>query len=147
MDTSDRHVRARLSWMWVFIMLNMVYADILSFMMAGTLKQIMAGQAGQITITPQFLLLAAVLTEVPIAMVVLSQVLPRRAARWANVIAGIFTIAYVVGLGSAAPHYIFIAGLEIVTCLCIVWSAWRWQGSDERVAARDPLPVRGLEAK
>ena len=62
MDTVDRDVRARLSWMWVFVMLNMIFADIFSFMIAGNLKQIMEGHADQITITPEFLLLQAMPT-------------------------------------------------------------------------------------
>lgn len=127
--------RARLSLLWVFVMLNMIFADILTFMSAESLQQILAGKAGQITITPGFLLLAAVLTEIPIAMVVLSLVLPQRAARWANVVAGAFTIAYIWGLGSAAPHYLFIAGIETVGCILIVWTAWTWRGSAARMPA------------
>ena len=82
MATVATDKRARFSLLWVFVMLNMVYADIPTFMMAGTLKDILAGHVGQIEFTPNFLLLAAVMTEVPIAMVVLSLVLPHRAARW-----------------------------------------------------------------
>ena len=137
MTTVDTDVRARLSWMWVFVMLNMIFADIFSFMSAGALQQIMEGRADQIAITPEFLLLAAVLTEIPIAMVVLSQALPKRASRWTNAVASIFTIAYVVGMGSATPSYIFLAGLEALGCLYIAWLAWSWHGSDERVTARD----------
>ena len=139
MATAVADRRARLSLLWVFVMLNMIFADILSFMSAESLQQLLAGKAGQITITPSFLLLAAVLTEIPIAMVVLSLVLPQRAARWANVVAGAFTIAYVWGLGSAAPHYLFIAGIETVGCLLIVWTAWTWHGSAARVPARELL--------
>jgi hypothetical protein len=127
MLTTFTDTRARLSLLWVFVMLNMIFADILSFMSAGTLSQILEGSAGQIAITPNFLLLAAVMTEVPIAMVVLSLVLPHRAARWANVGAAAFTIAYVIGLGSASPHYIFIAGIETLACVVIVWQAWTWR--------------------
>ncbi len=124
-------------------MLNMIFADIFSFMNAGALKQIMEGRADQIAITPEFLLLAAVLTEIPIAMVVLSQALPRRANRWANIVVGIFTIAYVVGMGSTTPSYIFHAGLETLGCLYIAWLAWSWRGSDEQVmaSARDASPT------
>lgn len=136
MTTTGTHRRTRLSLLWVFVMLNMIFADILSFMNAETLQQFLAGHAGQIAITPGFLLLAAVLTEIPIAMVVLSLVLPQRAARWANVAAGLFTVAYVWGLGSIAPHYIFIAAMETVGCALIVWSAWTWHASDVRVTAR-----------
>jgi hypothetical protein len=130
--------RARLSLLWVFVMLNLLLADVLSFLSADTLKEVLAGHAGQIVITPGFLLLAAALTEVPIAMVVLCLVLPQRAARWANVIAGLFTIVYIWGLGSATPHYVFIAGVETLGCLLIVWSAWTWRRADA------PLPARLL---
>ena len=131
--------RARLSLLWVFVLLNMVYADILSFMSAGTLKDVLAGHAGEIAITPNFLLLAAVMTEVPIAMVVLSLVLPHRAARWANVGAAVFTIAYVIGLGSATPHYVFIAGIETLGCIVIAWQAWKWRVPAESVQAQAVL--------
>jgi hypothetical protein len=137
MATLGADRRVRLSLLWVFVMLNMIFADILSFMSAGTLQQIMAGHADGITITPGLLLLFAVMTEVPIAMVVLSLVLPQRAARWTNVIAALFTIAYVVGLRSNAPHYLFIAGIETLGCILVVWTAWTWRGSEMRVPAGD----------
>lgn len=139
MDMPDNNVRTRLSLVWVFVMLNLVFADVLSFMNAGFLQQIMEGHAEQVTITPAFLLLAAVVTEIPIAMVVLCQILPQRANRWANMIAGVFTIAYVWGGGAlTAPHYVFIASVETLGCLYIAWFAWRQRESGA------PLPARGL---
>jgi len=136
----DTAVRARLSWMWVFIMLNMAYADILAFMDASTLKQFLAGHAEQITITPNFLLLAAVLTEIPLAMVVLSQLLPRNANRWTNIVVSVFTVVYIWGGGALSlPHYVFIAGLETAGCLYIAWTAWRRLGSEERIIAGVPI--------
>lgn len=137
MATTDTKTRTRLSWLWVFVMLNMLLADVLSYLYPGFLAQILDGRAEEIAITPGFLLLAAALCEIPIAMIVLTQVLPHRAARWANVIAGVVTIAYVIGLRSDAPHYLFIAGLETLACAVIVWSAWTWHGLEQRVPARD----------
>jgi Family of unknown function (DUF6326) len=132
----DTAVRTRLSWMWVFVMLNMAYADILGFMDANILMQFLAGHAEQITITPSFLLLAAVLTEIPLAMVVLSQLLPRDANRWTNIAVSVFTVVYIWGGGVLSlPHYIFIASLETAGCLYIAWTAWRRLGSEERVIA------------
>jgi len=119
--------RARLSAAWVFVMLNMVFADILSFMSPGALQQVLAGTAEGSQITPAFLLVAAVVAEVPIAMVLLSLLLPQRTARWANIGAAVVTVAYVLGLGSAAPHYVFIAALETLGCLAIAWWSWTWR--------------------
>jgi hypothetical protein len=137
MATTGIYTRARLSWMWVFVMLNMIFADVLSFMSPGALQQIMAGHAEQITITPRFLLLVAVVTEIPIAMVVLTQVLPHRAARWANLVAGVLTIVYVTAGGSGSAHYIFIAALETLGCVFIVRWAWQWRAEGERVTTRE----------
>jgi hypothetical protein len=125
--------RARLSAAWVFIMLNMVFADILSFMSPGVLQQVLAGTTEGIEITPAFLLVAAVIAEVAIAMVLLSLLLPQRAARWANIGAAAVTVVYVVGMGSASPHYVFLAALETLGCLAIAWWSWTWRPAERSV--------------
>lgn len=137
MAAATTDTRSRLSWMWVFVMLNMIFADILSFMAPGALQQILQGRAEQITITPGLLLVFAIITEIPIAMALASQLLSHRAARWANVIAAVFTALYVIGGGSTTPHYIFIAGLEVLGCALIAWTAWTWRESAESVTARE----------
>ncbi len=119
--------QTRLSTLWVFIMFNMVFADILSFMYPGFLKEVMAGRAGGVQITPGFLLMAAVLTEVPIAMIVLSRVLKQRTNRWANIVAGVITIAYVAGGSSFYPHGIFFTAVQVSCALLIIWYAWKWR--------------------
>ena len=76
-------------------------------------------------------------TEIPIAMVVLSLVLPQRAARLANIVAAVVTIVYVIGGGMlSAPHYVFIAGIETLACVVIAWTAWTWREHRESVPAR-----------
>jgi hypothetical protein len=137
MATTDKDMRMRLSTLWIFVLLNMIYADILSFMSPGVLKMIMSGRAEDIVLTPALLLLFAVMTEVPIAMVLLSRTLPARANRWANIGAAIFTALYVTGLGSATPQYIFIGGLEVLACALIGWSAWKWRPAEERMPVRE----------
>ena len=114
--------------MWVFIMFNMVFADIISFMYPGALKEILTGYAGSIHVTPGFLLAAAVVTEIPIAMIVLSRVLKHGANRWANIVAAVVTVAYVIGGGSLnQSHYLFFAAMQVGCALLIVWSAWTWR--------------------
>ncbi|PKQ37234.1 MAG: hypothetical protein CVT59_08315 [Actinobacteria bacterium HGW-Actinobacteria-1] len=128
-------MQVRLSLLWVFIMFNMVFADILSFMYPGFLSEVMSGHAGGVVITPSFLLLAAVLTEIPIAMIVLSRVLKPRANRWANIVAGVVTIAYVAGGSSTYPHGIFFSVLEVGCALAIIGYAWRWREPVAAIAA------------
>ena len=123
---TDAEVRARLSWVWVFVLFNMVFADIFSFMSAGFLRQVIEARAGEVEVTPGFLLAAAIVTAIPVSMVVLCQSLPARANRWANVAVAIGKIAYVwVGGVLTLPHYVFFASLETVGCLYIAWFAWR----------------------
>lgn len=119
-------MKVKLSTLWVFVMFNMVFADILSFMNSAFLKELMTGYAGEIQITQGFLLVAAIFLEIPIAMIFLSRVLKYRANRWANIIAGVITILFVIGGGSTYLSYIFFATVEVVCMLLIVWYAWKW---------------------
>ena len=123
--------KAKLSTLWTFLLFNMVYADIFGFMHPGALKQIVAGNVDGTTITPEFLLIAAVVTEIPIAMVFLSRFLKYGLNRWVNIIGGVITILWVVGVGSwTTPTYIFIASIEVVCALFIIGYAWRWRNAE-----------------
>ncbi len=142
MDAKDtlsatRHNRTKLSALWVVVMFNMVFADILTFIKPGALLELWAGRAG-VTITDSLLLVFALLLEIPIAMIVLSRVLQPEANRWANTAAAVITALFVVGGGSAAPHYIFFAAVEIACMALIVWSVWAGRGS-ERARLSVPL--------
>lgn len=119
-------VRLRLSTLWVVVMFNMVFADILSFMMPGMLQEVMTGMAGGLKVTQVMFLAFAGLLEIPIAMVFLSRVLGRKANRIANIVAGVVTIAFVVGGGSAYLHYYLFAGMEVACILVIIWWSWKW---------------------
>ncbi len=133
MGTNERNagspMPAGLSLLWIFIPFNMVFADILSFMYPGFLKEVLTGYVGGVHITPGFLVAAAVLTEVLIAMIVLSRVLKPRASRWANVVAGAITIAYAIGGSTRYPHSIFFSAAQVACALLIIWSAWKWRSS------------------
>jgi Family of unknown function (DUF6326) len=114
-------IKVKLSTLWIFVMFNMVFADIIGFLNPGTLEEMIAMKP-----TPGLLLIFSILTEIPIAMIVLSRWLKYRANRWANIIAGVITILYAIGGGSGSVTYIFFATIEVVCMLLIVWYAWRW---------------------
>jgi hypothetical protein len=130
--TEEKDVKVKISTLWVLVMFNMLAADILSFMYPGSLKEIMTGYRGEIQITPGFLFLAAVMIEIPIVMTLLSLVLKYRINRLANIIAGLITIAFVIGGGSTTPHYIFLATMEVVFILLIIWFAWKWTNPEDK---------------
>lgn len=112
------HTKTRLSILWVVVMFNMVFADILTFIKPEALQKLWAGQAG-VQITDELLLVFAIVLEIPITMIVLSRVLQPEANRWANTAAAVITTLFVVGGGSAALHYLFFAAIEIV-CMALI---------------------------
>jgi len=80
--------RVLLSTIWIFAALNYLYCDIISLMDSELLPQYLDGNVNGIEFSQGFLLGAAILVEIPIAMVLLSRVLQYRVNRWANTIAG-----------------------------------------------------------
>ena len=114
-----------LSTLWIVVMINMAFADILGLFIPGALEEVAKTSVSTGTTIPQLMLGGAIMLEIPIAMILLSRVLKFKVNRWTNIIASVFTIVYVVG-GTLSPHYIFIATIEVVCMLLIVWFAWKW---------------------
>jgi hypothetical protein len=119
-----------LAALWIFAVLNYLYCDVMTLMDSAFLKQFMEGSINGMKTTPAFFLGAAVLMEIPIAMVLLSIVLKHGANRWANIIAG--TIMSIVQLstllaGSSTIYYLFFSIVEIASTLFIVGYAWLWR--------------------
>ena len=115
-------MKVKLSVLWIFVMFNMAFADIIGFINPGALEEIMTS----LDITQGFLLVAAILVEIPIAMIVLSRMLKYKANRWTNIIAGIITILWIIGGGNTSLSYIFFATLEVLCLFLIIWYAWKW---------------------
>ncbi|MGB7649650.1 MAG: DUF6326 family protein [Gallionella sp.] len=122
--------KTRLSTLWIFLVLNYAYCDLLGVMDAYMLKQLLTGTVEGIELTQGFLMGASVLMEIPISMVLLSRVLDYRFNRWANIIAGALMTAVQFGtvfIGDATVYYIFFSVIEIAASAFIVWYAWQWR--------------------
>lgn len=119
-----------LSTLWIFVTLNYLYCDLMGLMDSNLLSQYLTGTIDGLVIDEQFLLMAAFLMEIPIAMTLLSMILKYKANRLSNIIAGLIkTIVMVATLfiGSVTLYYTFFAIIEIATTSFIVWYAWRWK--------------------
>ncbi len=114
-----------LSVLWIFVLFNMVFAEFVGFMTPGALEAIMAGATG-FEITQGLLLVFAMLLEIPIAMIILSRVLNRRANQFVNTVAVVLTILFVLAGGSSYLSYLFFATIEVVTMLLVLRVAWTW---------------------
>lgn len=126
------------STLWIFLCLNYLYCDVMGLMDANLLKQYLTGNVEGLEMNETFLFYAAILMEIPIAMILFSKLLPRKANAWANILAGgIKTLAMVATLfvGTATQYYLFFATIEIATSGIIVWYAWKWLREKEPVLA------------
>ena len=137
----------RLSTLWVVVMFNMVFADILTFITPGALQDLWSGKTG-VNLTPGLLLAFAILLEIPIAMIFVSRVLKPDLGRWVNTVAAVVTTAFVVGGGSLTLDYVFFATVEIACMALIVWSVWTqrdpvqaWKREPARVSTSGDQPV------
>ncbi len=115
------------STLWIVVMLNMAFADILGFMIPGTLAEIMTGYGGSVPITEESMLVAAIFIEIPIAMIFLSRILKFKLNKIFNIIASIITIIFVVGGGSLELQYIFFATIETISVIAIIWLMIKWK--------------------
>ena len=131
--------KERLSVLWIFALLNYLYADVVAlFAIAGSRNSFGS-------LSPWALMASAVLMEIPIAMILASRLLPLRANRLANIIAGAIVtlvngfltfVPPLVGWGRppAFPEYLFFATIETVATSVIIWQAWTWSGVEAEVS-------------
>jgi hypothetical protein len=107
-------------------MINMLKADILSLYIPGALDEVVKTSASTGAPIPQLMLGGAIMMEISIIMIILSRVLKYGANRWVNIIMSLLTIAFIWGAGASYPHYTFIATVETICLLLIIWNAWKW---------------------
>jgi hypothetical protein len=115
-------IKTLFSTLWIVVMINVAMADIFGFAL-----EIMSGAPPQEFQPNQVAMLVfAVIMEIPIIMIFLSRVVKYSLNRWANIIAGVITIIFIIAGGSAELHYYFFAAVEILCLLFIIWNAWKW---------------------
>ena len=119
-------IRAKLSTLWIVVMFNMLFADVLMLFLPGFLQDLVAGTT-PVPMTQELMLVMAIIIEIPIAMIFLSRVLKPKANKWANIVAAVITILFVTFGGSMILHYIFFASVEVICLLAIIILAWKWK--------------------
>jgi hypothetical protein len=115
--------RVKLSLLWVFVIVNMAYADILSLMdSTSIIRGIMAGDS----LPSGGLLAGAVVMEASFAMVVLPWILNYKVNRWVTLIIGAF-MSWQIIIGGYGLYYLFFTTVEVASILLIVWLTWKWR--------------------
>ena len=132
MDTSQKIItidmKARLSTLWIFVLLNVIFRDIHELFRPGLLAEMMTGIVNGVQMTEGLLLVAGILLEILIVMVVLSRVLEYKINRWTNIIVGSVAIPLLIFTGPADKDLddMFFATVEVVSLALIIWLAWKW---------------------
>jgi ABC-type Fe3+-siderophore transport system permease subunit len=114
-----------LSTLWIVVVINMLKADILSSIHPRLGRRV--GQNRRRHAIPLLMLGGAIMMQVSTLMILFSRVLAYRLNRWVNIVTSIITIAFIVGGAASYPHYLFLATVEVVCLLLIVWFAWQWR--------------------
>ncbi len=116
--------------MWIFVLVNMIYADIMGMLRPGYLEFL--DQMSQ-QLSGGAVLVFAILMEIVIVMIPLSRILNRNLNRWVHFVAIPLSILWVVvpslmpSLGDTTPlSYVFFATVEVVTMLAMLYFVWRW---------------------
>jgi len=120
-------MKTKLSTLWILVLFNMLFRDMHEFARTGFLEELLAMTSNGAQISEGLLLGAAIVLQIPISMIFLTQVLNVKVNRWANLIAAIITIAMVVS-NNLAPDLddVFFAVVECVALLLVIWYAWKW---------------------
>jgi hypothetical protein len=114
--------RVKLSLLWIFVIVNMAYADILSLMdSTSIIRGIMAGSP----LPAGGLLAGAIVMETSFAMVILPWILNYKVNRWATIVIGVLNIL-AVATGGHGSYYAFFATVEVACILLIIWFSWKW---------------------
>jgi len=120
-------MKAKLSTLWIFFLFNIVFRDIHELVEPGFIEEILTGNANGTPITEHMLLLGGVMIQGPIAMVVLSWLLPYRANRWTNTIVAVVYGVLITVFGATDLDDVFHLVMESAALSFIIWSAWRWR--------------------
>ena len=122
-STTEIDPRVKLSLLWIFVVLNMAYADILSLMdSTSPIRKVMAGAP----LPAGGLLAGAILMITSISMVVLSWVLSYKVNRWITIIIGTYMIVHIV-IGGHGLYYVLFETVEVACILLIIWLTWKWK--------------------
>ena len=125
-------VRGKLSSLWIFVLINMLFRDMHEFARVGFLEGLLEANANGTQASDGTLLIAGIVLELAIAMIVLTRFLNIRIGRWVNIgVALVFvmtTIAF-----NLAPDLddLFFAGMEMIGLIAIITIAWRWNDGSE----------------
>ncbi len=125
---NDLDKRAKLSSLWVFVFLNMIFRDLHEFGRPGFLEEVMTGVVNGVQVTDGLMLIGGIMIAVPLLIIPLTQFLSFKANRLANLFIGVLHLVITIGVNRAPDlDNVFFAVIEIAALLLILRLAWNWK--------------------
>lgn len=119
-------MQSKLSTLWIFFLLNMIFRDIHEFAKPEFVQEAMTGFVNGNQVTEEIMLIGGFMVELLILMVLLSRILPYRYNRWTNIIIPPLAAASLIFNGVNDMDDIFFTVVELITLGVIIWLAYRW---------------------
>ena len=124
--------KIKISVLWLVLGLTILMEQIMGFLPPGSIEQVIAGEFLGIQITPELMLVLAIILLIPPVMAFLSLTLKDLINRWANIILGIvFAVLAPIGLSDFLAQLsawaILIGVSQVVAMALVVWYAYKWK--------------------
>ncbi|SEL43602.1 hypothetical protein SAMN04487910_2449 [Aquimarina amphilecti] len=122
-------IKIKLAALWASVTFCYLYGDYFELYTPGKIDSLITGK--NVLDSPNKLLIASIILAVPSVMVAGSIILNAKINRILNIFFGILfsLMMIVIGLGSLtewSSFYVFLAFLESIITILIVWYAWKW---------------------
>jgi len=123
------NIKIKLSALWTSVLFCYVYGDYFELYVPEKVDSLLTGE--NILDSPTKLLIASLVLTIPAVMIAISILLSPKINRFLNVFFGtLFTLMMLlIGINSLTPwysFYLFLAFLESLITMSIVWFAWHW---------------------
>ena len=129
MDTI--HPKLKLSALWLFTLLNVIFRDIHQMTMKSHLEMLLSGYYNGMEVTEELMLIGGMVLEIPIAMVLFSLLLKRKYNRIANIIAVIISAGLFLIEPPSDMDDWFFKIVEFIAFIAILFTAWKWKEETE----------------
>jgi hypothetical protein len=125
--------KIKISVLWLIYGAAALAEAILGFLELGVIEQVILGEVEGTQITPELLLIFAIIFIIPLVLAFLSLTLKDSTNRWTNIIAGIVLAVFgligpieYVAKQSVYSAYVTLFGIVLVVASAlIVWYAWK----------------------
>jgi len=126
-------LKVKLAVLWLLEEATYLAYMTLGSLEPGAIERVIAGELDGTQITPELLLLLAIVLLVPIVMAFFSLILKDSINRWANIIIGIvFGVLELLALTTLSSAWaILMTLLKVVFALLIAWYAWKWPKKED----------------